>query len=284
MKRNLDTARVTTIPEKPTFLDNKDISLSLNKSVAIARQKRISLRAVEVQALRNQIVPERYSRNIQAIGIEGQIKLLSSQIAIVGVGGLGGDVAELAARLGIGTIVVVDGDRFADGNLNRQLLSHSNNIGKSKVLEARRRIKQVNPAVTVGVFDFVANKMNISGIIRDSHVVVDGLDDIRTRFIVEKACKKFRIPFIHAAVAGFAGQVTTIFPEDAGLKRIYGSQSIPKNGCEKELGVVCITPALAAAIQVSEVIKILLGWTNTLQDKVMFFDLKELFMQTISLL
>jgi molybdopterin/thiamine biosynthesis adenylyltransferase len=141
----------------------------------------------------------------------------------------------------------------------------------------------VNPAIEVRVFGFAANKENLIGIIRDSHVVVDGLDDIRARFILEKTCKKLRIPFIHAAVAGFAGQVTTIYPEDTGLKQIYGSQCIPEYGSEKELGIICVTPALAAAIQVSEVIKVLLGWANTLQNRVLFFDLEELFMEIIEL-
>lgn len=281
MKRNLNSKLIRAALQKRAPLDESDLSLSSKKSLEIARRNRVSLRTVEIEALSNQIIPERYCRNIRAIGIEGQIKLLKSQVAIVGVGGLGGATVELAARLGIGKIVVIDGDRFVEGNLNRQLLSHCKNIGKSKVLEARRRVKQVNPAIEVRAFGFAANKENLIGFIRESHAVVDGLDDIRARFTLEKICKKLRIPLIHAAVAGFAGQVMTIYPEDAGLKRIYGSRCIPEHGSEKELGIVCVTPALAAAIQVSEVIKVLLGWVNTLQNRVLFFDLKELFIEII---
>ena len=281
MKKRLDHMRRRGGVQKSLPIEESERTLSLKRSLEIARRKRIPLRTVEIKALRKQIIPERYSKNIRAIGIDGQIKLLESQIAIVGVGGLGGAALEFAARLGIGKIIIIDGDRFTESNMNRQLLSHCKNIGKLKAHEARKRIRLVNPAIEVGAISVAANKKNLIGIIGESHVVIDGLDNIRTRIILEKACKELRIPLIHAAVAGFAGQVTTIFPEDSGLKRIYGTRSVPERDNKNDLGIICVTPALAAAIQVSEAIKVLLGWPKTLRERVLFFDLKELFIGII---
>lgn len=254
---------------------DSSLSFSLKRTIEIAHQNNLSPRAVELLALRNKIIPERCLRNIGSIGVAGQIKLLKSKAVIVGVGGIGGTVIELLARLGIGKIVIIDGDVFVDSNLNRQFLSFSNNLGKSKELEANRRLKIVNPSVQVQNFSIVAEEKNIPRIIEDSNVVIDGLDNIRSRFMVEKIYKKMRIPFVHGAVAGFSGQVATIFPEDPGLKRIYDSNRLPDYGIESELGTICIASTSVATFQVAEVIKILCGWPDTLRNKVLVFDFKK---------
>jgi molybdopterin/thiamine biosynthesis adenylyltransferase len=282
MKRNLALGLRSAALQRG-FSHNERHTLSFNRSLEVAQKRSLSLRSVEIESLLSRVIPERYSRNIPAIGIEGQIKLLKSQVTIVGVGGLGGTVLEHLVRLGVGKIRVIDGDDFIDSNLNRQILCNCRNLGKSKVLEAKRRVKRVNPAVEVRCFDFAANKGNLIGLIQNSHVVVDGLDDIQVRFVLEEACQQSNVPFVHAAVAGFVGQVTTIFPDDVGLKRIYGAGRHSKRGIEKQLGIISITPAIVAAIQVSEVIKVLLGWPGILQNRLLFVDLQKPLMEIIEL-
>jgi molybdopterin/thiamine biosynthesis adenylyltransferase len=268
---------------KQTISPNEEEYLSLSTEAAcqIAGQFNQSLKDVEIEALKNQVIPERYQRNLGTIGVQGQIKLLQSRVAIVGVGGLGGTALELLVRFGVGRIVIIDGDSFAESNLNRQPLSESKNIGKRKVEVARERVGEVNPATEVEIYGVVANERNLPGMIQGSQVVVDGLDNIPDRLSLEKASKKMEIPLVHGAIAGFVGQVTTIFPGDPGLRLIYGSGHFPRSGLEKQFGTPCITPALIATWQVSEVIKILLGWENTLRNRVLVVDFKEQIMEVL---
>jgi len=258
-------------------------SLSLKATHEAAHQRDCSLKEIEIFALQNQIIPERYQRNIGTVGVEGQAKLLQSRIAILGLGGLGGSVLEMLLRWGVGSLVVIDRDIFVDSNLNRQVLSHSANLEISKAEAARLRAAEVNPAVEVTTFAVAADEQNLSGLLQGCHVAVDGLDNIRTRFVLEKACKSLGIPFIHGAIAGFMGQVSSIFPEDAGLEAIYGSQDVMESGAEKDLGTPCVTPAAVATWQVSEVVKILLGWESSLRNKILFFDLKDLVITIVDL-
>jgi len=258
-------------------------SLSLKSTHEAAHQRDCSLKEIEILALQNQIIPERYQRNIGTVGVEGQVKLLQSRIAILGLGGLGGSVLEMLLRWGVGGLVVIDRDIFVDSNLNRQVLSHSANLEISKVEAARLRAAEVNPAVEVTTFAVAADEQNLPGLLQGCQMAVDGLDNIRTRFVLEKACKSLGIPFIHGAIAGFMGQVSSIFPEDTGLEAIYGSQDVMESGAEKDLGTPCVTPAAVATWQVSEVVKILLGWESSLRNKILFFDLKDLVITIVEL-
>jgi len=261
----------------------KYLSLSTKATCQIASRNNQTLKDSEIHALKNGVIPERYQRNMGTVGIEGQIKLLQSQVAVVGVGGLGGTVLELLVRLGIGRMVVIDGDAFVDSNLNRQFLSQFESIGEPKVEAAKRRARDVNPATEIETYPVVAREEDLPEMIKGSHVVVDGLDDIRARFSLERVSKKMGIPFVHGAIAGFVGQVTTVFPEDKGLELVYGPGCLSKSGVEKDFGTPCLTPALVATWQVSEVIKILLELGNTLRNRVLVVDLMEQVMEVVPL-
>jgi len=264
------------IEERKGPSGEKFSSLPLKSTQEAAHQRNCPLKEIEILALQNQIIPERYQRNIGTVGLEGQITLLQSQVAILGLGGLGGSVLEMLLRWGVGDLVVIDGDIFTDSNLNRQALSHSANLGISKAEVARLRGAEVNPAVELKAYAVTADEQNLPRMLQGCHAVVDGLDNIRTRFVLEKACRSLKIPLVHGAVAGFMGQVSSIFPEDAGLEAVYGSQNVVEYGAEKDLGTPCVTPTAVAAWQVSEVVKILLGWESTLRNKILFIDFKEL--------
>ncbi len=268
---------------KKTAKGEEYFSLSHELLIRFSLEHKLGLREVEMEALKMEIVPERYQRNLGTIGIEGQIKLLDSRVAVVGAGGLGGMALELLARFGVGRITLVDSDFFQDSNLNRQILSHSKNLGKKKVEEASRRISLINPALELKIFDLLVDEGNLPSLLEDCQVAVDGLDNIQTRFILEKVCKKKGIPLVHGAIAGFMGQVTTIFPEDEGLRLIYGSEETKAIGIESQLGTPCLTPVAVASWQVSEVVKILLGWDPTLRNRLLFFDMKKGIIEFIDL-
>jgi len=247
------------------------ISLHAIKNFAINHNLKIG--EVEILALENEIVPERYQRNVGTIGINGQVRLLKSKIVIIGLGGLGGIVLELLARMGIGNIVVVDGDVFEESNLNRQLLCRENNLGLSKTEAAFERVKNINQGIEVDAHFTPIKEENVGEIIDRVDVVIDALDNIPSRFLVEKGAKKMGIPLIHGAVAGFTGQVLTIFPEDKGLQGIYGSKdNLPDSGIETGLGTPGIIPAMVGSWQAQEAVKIILKKGGLLRNRLLYID------------
>src|SRR4030042_6089629 len=170
----LSKSLVTPDKKKIRVMDLKSVRL-------IASKKRMSSLEVEVSCLEQNVVPIRYIRNIGTVGIEGQLKLLRSTVAVCGVGGLGGTIIELLARQGVGHLVVIDNDKFAENNLNRQIIATEGDLKKSKVKIGGARVKKINSAVEVSAVNKTINSKNIKKLIIDAGVVLDGLDNLRTR-------------------------------------------------------------------------------------------------------
>jgi len=233
-------------------------------------------REVEILALRNNIIPERYQRNLGVLNSSEQIKLLQSKVAIIGAGGLGGTVLECLARMGIGELIIADKDRMADSNLNRQILSTETNLGQIKTEVAIKRIKEVNSSVEIIGHPVFINSDNVDKIIEGAEVVVDAVDNLPSRFVLQKACRNLKIPLVHGAIAGFNGQLTTIFQEDKGLELIYGLEGdLPEHGSEAELGAPTMIPALIASLEAQEVVKILLKRGKLFRNKLLYLDIEE---------
>jgi molybdopterin/thiamine biosynthesis adenylyltransferase len=213
----------------------------------------------------------RYSRNISTLSEEENESLKNYTVCVVGCGGLGGYIIEMLGRIGIGHIIAVDGDVFEESNLNRQILSDGESLGFKKAIIAKARMEKVNPLVKV---EPITNKLTLENgaeIIKFANVVVDALDSIETRLILEKLCEKENKPLIHGAIAGWYGQVTTILPGDNTLSWFYKGKDLV--GEEKKLGNPAFTPALVASIEVSEVIKLLINKGELLSSKILFIDL-----------
>lgn len=229
------------------------------------------------EAMELGICPYRYLRNMETISLEEQLELSKSRVAVVGAGGLGGNVVLLLARLGIGRIVVVDHDIFDETNLNRQALSNVNSLGKSKSKQAVELIASINPGVYALSFQEKLDSSNASEILADSKVVVDALDNVQDRFVLEKVCKNLGIPLVHGALAGLEGRLMTIFPDDPGLKHLYGNESESSDRSknpESILGVPAPTPSLIATLQVMEVFKIILKRGRILRNIMLHVDLE----------
>jgi len=259
------------------FCDCVDVSMA--QKLASAFQ--IPRREVEAIALENDIVPRRYLRNIGTIGIKGQVKLLKSKVAVVGLGGLGGTAVELLARLGVGQIIVIDGDVFEESNLNRQLLVTEENIGEEKTLSAVKRVAKINSSVEVYPHQIMAGEDEFKKILKDADVIVDALDTFSARLALQKAAKTLNIPFVHGAIAGFVGEVSTIFPEDSGLDSIFNSSRKGERGAEISLGTPTATPVMVAAFQVQEVVKVLLKIGKPLRNRLLFLDCETSSMEII---
>lgn len=213
----------------------------------------------------------RYIMNQNMLSEEENLRLRDFNVAVAGCGGLGGYLIEMLARLGVCHITAIDGDVFDVSNLNRQLLSLPENIGKSKALAAKERVADVNPEITVTTVESFLTKENATEILSGHHVICDALDSISARLLIQKAAEELEIPMVHAAIAGWHAQVCTIFPGERTLDRIYPVDF--NKGEEADLGNPSFTPALAASIQVAEVLKILLGKDHLLRNKLLTINL-----------
>ncbi len=267
------------------YPDHTDyISISVEHVLAIAESFNASGRDVEIIALKHGIVPERYARNMKLFSTREQLTLLQSQVSVVGLGGLGGAVIEMLARIGIGTLNLIDGDIFEDSNLNRQFLSTHNLLSTPKSEAAFKRIAAINSSIVARPYGEQLVAENAVVLIRQSDVVVDCLDNVTTRFVLERAAKAIDSPLVSAAVAGSSGHVTSIFPEDHGLELVYGKQDgTMQQGAETSLGCLPQAVALCASIETSEVVKILLGKGSVLRNKLFVFDLFDNTLEVVTL-
>ena len=165
----------------------------------LAASANVSLGRLYSRAAAGGVFPERFLRNAKAFSAEDQTRLLSSRVAVVGLGGLGGSVVEILARIGIGALTLIDGDRFEENNLNRQLISTLETLGASKAKEAGRRVEAVNPAVDMTIHEAFCTPDNADRLLAGADLVVDCLDSIPTRFQLESAARAAGTPMVSAA-------------------------------------------------------------------------------------
>lgn len=275
----LKYAKPCVAPNRKTFS-----TLSLPDRDAIASTLGLQKREVEAAALDLEVWPQRYLRNAGSLGIAGQKKLLESRALLIGVGGLGGTIAQLLARMGLGILVIADGDIFSEDNLNRQAFCFEGTVGGSKVQVARSEILKINSSTEVEVFEGYVAEKELSSLLQGIAVAIDALDNMPSRFRLEKACREARIPLVHGAVAGFTGQVTTIFPDDIGFRAFYGDpKTAPEKGIELGLGNLAGIVSAIASLQVQEAIKIITGLGRPLRNRLLFLDSLNGSAETISL-
>jgi len=220
--------------------------------------------------LDNREIP-RYSRQIvlRNWGLEKQKLLKASRVTIIGLGGLGTVVAPLLAKAGVGILRLVDDDYVEEVNMSAQLMHWDRDIGKLKIDSVEEKIKEMNPYVKVEKYNIRINEDNAEEILRDSTVVVDATDNIRTRGIINKTCVKLNIPFVHAGVRGFNGQLITIIPgKGPCLADLYHDFSGGPRSCP----VVNATVSTIASIQAMEVIKLITGLGKPLVGRLLIFD------------
>lgn len=230
--------------------------------------------------------PDRYARNRGTVSPEEQILLKKKSVCVIGCGGLGGGVIEGLTRLGIGRLTIVDADVFDETNLNRQVLCHEENLGRAKAAEGAAQMKQINSEVEIRSLHTMVDEKNAQNIIRGHDAVVDALDSVQTRLILEDACEAEGVPLVHGAIAGWNGQAAVSMPGSRLLHRIYGAgeaKSADGNvrdesgsrGAELETGNPSFTPAVVSGLQVAETLKVLLGRDGVLENKLLLMDLLE---------
>jgi adenylyltransferase/sulfurtransferase len=213
---------------------------------------------------------ERYDRQIMIgeIGQKGQEKLKRSRVLIAGAGGLGSPVAIYLTAAGIGMIRMVDHDHVTLSNLNRQVLHWEEDIGRRKVDSARAKLRHLNREVEFEGLAETITESNVSKLVTGCDVIVDAMDNIPTRYILNRCAIEKHIPFFHGAVNGFEGRVMTILPRETACLRCLYRGPVP----QEKFPVIGVTPAVVGSIQATEVIKYLVGMGRLLTNRLLIYD------------
>lgn len=219
----------------------------------------------------------RYERNIPALTEAECLELRKKRVLIVGCGGLGGHLVELLARIGIGSLRVVDGDVFEPSNLNRQLLSQVSLLGVNKAKAAANHVARINPEVAVEAIEEFSTASNASRLVADCDAVLDGLDNIESRKILAAACETANVPYIYGAIQGWVVQAGVSLPGDHLIDTLY-----PEEIVIQDKSVLSFTPALCASMQAALCTKLLLG-RPVETGTVYYFDLLNQEFETIPL-
>jgi len=213
---------------------------------------------------------ERYDRQIliKGFGKEGQAKLKQAKVFIAGAGGLGSVTTTYLTAAGVGVIRVVDHDRVELSNLNRQVLHWDEDIGKKKVDSAVEKLKRLNLRVKVEAIEEMITEVNISQLVDGFDLIVDAMDNLPARYLLNKVAIERNIPFFHGAVHGFEGRAMTIIPgETACLRCVYRGAII-----EGKFPVIGVTPGVIGCIQATEVIKYIVGIGQLLTNRLLIYD------------
>ena len=219
---------------------------------------------------------ERYSRHLllPEVGIEGQQKLLDAKVLLLGAGGLGSPAALYLAAAGVGTLGIVDDDEVDLSNLQRQVIHSSERIGMPKVDSAQQTINALNPDVKVIKHPVRLGADNIMEIIRDYDIVVDGLDNFPTRYLLNDASVRLKIPVVSAAILSFEGQLSVFAPYEGPCYRCLfpmppPAELAPSCGANGVLGVL---PGTMGLLQATEVVKLILGEGEPLIGRLLMYD------------
>jgi len=213
---------------------------------------------------------EKYDRQIliEGFGEEGQEKLKRARVFIAGMGGLGSPVSIYLAAAGVGTIRVVDQDKVELSNLNRQVLHWDEDIGRRKVDSATEKLEKLNQWVEIETIGEMITEANISQLVDGFDLVVDALDNIPTRYLLNKVALEMAIPLFHGAVYSFGGRAMTVIPGKTACLRCIHRRATPKS----KFPMIGVTPAVIGCIQATEVIKYIVGIGELLTDRLLVYN------------
>ena len=213
---------------------------------------------------------ERYDRQIMIgeIGEEGQEKLKRARVAIAGAGGLGSPIAIYLTAAGMGMIRMIDHDQVSLSNLNRQILHWEEDIGRDKVDSARTKLRNLNRAVKVEAISETITEGNVSRLVDGCDAIVDAMDNLPSRYILNRCAIEKNIPFFHGAVRGFEGRAMTILPGETACLRCMYRGPVP----QEKFPVLGVAPAVIGSIQATEVIKYFVGIGNLLTNRLLLYD------------
>jgi len=221
----------------------------------------------------------RYSRHIilQEVGGTGQQKLKDARVLIIGAGGLGSPAAFYLAAAGVGTIGIVDDDVVDLSNLQRQILHRTQDVGRPKVESAVRALTELNPGVTVKPYRMRVDASNVLDLVREYDVVVDGVDNFATRYLLNDACVMAGKPLVDAGILRWDGLLMTIKPHEGPCYRCVFPEPPPPGAVPscQEAGVIGAIAGVMGTLQAMEAIKLILGVGETYTGRLLLYDALE---------
>lgn len=218
----------------------------------------------------------RYGRHLimPEVGLEGQRKLKSASVLIIGAGGLGSPLAFYLTAAGIGRIGIVDFDVVDFSNLQRQIIHTTNDVGRPKLESAREKLTALNPNVEIETYETRLTSENALEIIKDYHIVIDGTDNFPTRYLVNDACVLLGKPNVYGSIFRFEGQASVFYAKIGPCYRCLYQEPPPPGlvpSCA-EGGVLGVLPGIIGTIQALEAIKLILGIGEPLIGRLLLFD------------
>jgi molybdopterin/thiamine biosynthesis adenylyltransferase len=235
-----------------------------------AQRHDLTMRQAVDGALRAGIFPECYERNFPSLSAREQLRLFDSSVLIAGLGGLGGALAVLLARVGVGRFILADGDIFTLSNLNRQCLATYSSLGENKARITAAHLYEINPALRAEAIPNYLDSENLPGLLSQVQVALDGLDNLDSRRKLFAASQTAGIPLVHGAVEDRFGQVTTVLPSDPdGFSTIYADTDKQPEGSRQVLAPVV---ALTASLQAQEAMRLALGKPPAYHGRLAHFD------------
>jgi molybdopterin/thiamine biosynthesis adenylyltransferase/rhodanese-related sulfurtransferase len=223
---------------------------------------------------------ERHARHLVLpnVGYEGQEKLAAARVLVIGAGGLGSPVLLYLAAAGIGTIGIVDDDVVDVSNLQRQIIHRTEDVGSKKVDSAKARLLALDPNIEIELYPQRLNPENALDVLQGWDVVVDGTDNIPTRYLIDDACHLLSIPWIYGSIHRFEGQVSVFSTEQSRCYRDLFPEAPPAGALQNcaDAGVFGVLPGVVGGIQATEVIKLILGLETKLIGSLLLYDALEM--------
>ncbi len=222
---------------------------------------------------------DRFSRQVmlEEIGYTGQLKLKNSKVCVVGTGGLGNPIISRLVAMGVGTLRIVDRDVIELSNLHRQTMFDESDVGQVKVEVAAKKLKKLNSDCKIEALAVSVNDYTALEVIEGCDVVIDALDSVNARYALNKACVKFRIPFVTGAAVGVSGQAFTVLPKESACYYCMfpelNEDTMPTCSIE---GVHPSILSIVGGIEVSEAVKIIVGKKPSLSQRILHIDLENL--------
>lgn len=227
------------------------------------------------------------SRQVEIFTPQQQELLRTTPIVIIGCGGLGGGIIEQFIRSGFEKLTIIDQDVFDQTNLNRQVRSNLDTIGKSKVEVTKKAMHKINPDAEITCYDCTVDENNISQILKGNNILVDAVDNVYARVMISREAKKQGMTFVHSAVEKTTGQLSVFDSDSVTYEELFRLKSVGMELSEakdyllnlstKKPQVLGVTPAIFGALQVNETIKYILGSDDViLAPKVLLGDINDI--------
>ena len=232
---------------------------------------------------------EKFSRQIvlKDIGVLGQKKIIKAKVLIVGMGGLGCPAAEFLTRAGVGSLGIIDPDNVDLSNIHRQSLFNSEDLRKTKVLAAKKKLKKINSKTDINCYKIKLNKKNCLNIIKKYDFIIDGSDNFETKVLISDFCKKFKKFLVTGAISKFDGHIFTFNFKNKGtpcIRSFFQEESVFENtlNCEYE-GVLGTVAGIVGIFQANEILKKILNIGKDLNGYILILDLLNLNFRKVKL-